>query len=326
MIEIFVAKTVEEAKEQAIAAFAAPASEIRFEVLEEPKKGLFGMRRGEAKVRAEYEPLMQQTPVKRSAPAPEKASAPVEASAIAPAAAPAEEQAATAQPAAEKPAVLELTPETEAKINLAKSYIGSILREMGLSDACTVTMTETGAILNFDGDGSGTIIGRRGETLDALQYLASMISNKGDKEYFRISLDSCGYREKRRKTLEALAARIARSVQRTGRSTTLEPMNPYERRIIHSAVAEMEGVTSRSIGEEPHRMVVISSTNARKNDRPHDGARRSNGGDRRGGRNQNRNRGEGPRKLDLSTSFEKDYKRPKPDDNVNAGLYGKIEL
>ena len=72
MIEIFVAKTVEEAKEQAIAAFAAPASEIRFEVLEEPKKGLFGMRRGEAKVRAEYEPLMQQTPVKRSAPAPEK--------------------------------------------------------------------------------------------------------------------------------------------------------------------------------------------------------------------------------------------------------------
>ncbi len=127
-----------------------------------------------------------------------------------------------------------------------------------------MTVTESGVTLTFDGDGSGTIIGRRGETLDALQYLASMVSNKGDKEYFRITIDSCGYREKRRKTLIELAKKISKSVLRTGRSTTLEPMNPYERRIIHSAVSEIEGVTSHSTGEEPYRKVIISSTNPRK--------------------------------------------------------------
>jgi len=150
-----------------------------------------------------------------------------------------------------------------------------------------------------------------------------MIANKGDKEYFRITLDSCGYREKRRKTLEDLAARICKSVLRTGRSTTLEPMNPYERRIIHSAVSTVEGVTSRSIGEEPFRKVVISSTNPRP-----ERAERKGGNRRRDNRDSRPRRrdGEGPRKLDLSTSFEKDYKRPKPEDDINAGLYGKIEF
>ena len=113
-----------------------------------------------------------------------------------------------------------------------------------------------------------------------------------------------------------LAKKISKSVLRTGRSTTLEPMNPYERRIIHSAVSEIEGVTSHSTGEEPYRKVIISSTNPRKS------------GERRGKNDRDRRRRnpEGPRKLDLATSFEKDYKRPKPEDELNAGLYGKIEF
>ncbi|WP_295091517.1 RNA-binding cell elongation regulator Jag/EloR [uncultured Ruminococcus sp.] len=333
MIEIFVAKTVEEAKEQAVSAFGAPASEIRFEILEQPRRGLFGKLKGEAKVKAEYEPLMQQTPVREapaapvSAPAPQPAPAVSQPEAVAetPAAVPAEqpvaeqtaEAAAPAEALPETEAVpVELSEEQTAKAEHARSYVASILRSMGLSDASTMTVTESGVTLTFDGDGSGTIIGRRGETLDALQYLASMVSNKGDKEYFRISIDSCGYREKRRKTLIELAHKISRSVLRTGRSTTLEPMNPYERRIIHSAVSEIEGVTSRSTGEEPYRKVIISSTNPRK------------GGERRGRNDRDRRRRnpDGPRKLDLATSFEKDYKRPKPEDELNAGLYGKIEF
>ena len=321
MIEIFVAKTVEEAQEQAVSAFGAPASQIRFEILEQPRRGLFGKLKGEARVKAEYEPLMQQTPVRETpaapaAPAPQPAE-PIREPAPQPEAEPAEEAApAQETPAAPEAAPVELTAEQAAKAEHARSYVASILRSMGLSDASRMTVTESGVILTFDGDGSGTIIGRRGETLDALQYLASMVSNKGDKEYFRITIDSCGYREKRRKTLIELANKISRSVLRTGRSTTLEPMNPYERRIIHSAVAEIEGVTSRSTGEEPYRKVIISSTNPRK------------AGERRGRNDRDRRRRnpEGPRKLDLATSFEKDYKRPKPEDELNAGLYGKIEF
>jgi len=371
MIEIFTGKTVDDAKEQAVEKFGAAMKDIHFEILEEPRRGLFGRIKGEARVKAEYEPMMTQTPVramkpeseaapfvpkmdlpeeelnapklapgetmtvtlseqKKAAPAPE-ASAPAQTAApaqeTAPVqAAPAEETAPaqTAAPAAEDtPSDEPLSPENEAKLKLAIDYISGILRQMGLSDAHTVTRTEGGVTVCFDGDGSGTLIGRRGDTLDALQYLAAMIANKGDKEYFRITLDSCGYREKRRKTLEDLAARICKSVLRTGRSTTLEPMNPYERRIIHSAVSTVEGVTSRSIGEEPFRKVVISSTNPRP-----ERAERKGGNRRRDNRDSRPRRrdGEGPRKLDLSTSFEKDYKRPKPEDDINAGLYGKIEF
>ncbi len=330
MIEIFTAKTVEEAQEQAVSAFGAPASQIRFEILEQPRRGLFGKLKGEARVKAEHEPTMQQTPVREApavlagpAPQPEAApqqpAVPAEEPAAQPDAAPVAETAPEtpeAAPVEETAAPAELTEEQAAKAEHARSYVASILRSMGLSDASTMTVTESGVTLTFDGDGSGTIIGRRGETLDALQYLASMVSNKGDKEYFRITIDSCGYREKRRKTLIELAKKISKSVLRTGRSTTLEPMNPYERRIIHSAVSEIEGVTSHSTGEEPYRKVIISSTNPRK------------GGERRGRNDRDRRRRnpEGPRKLDLATSFEKDYKRPKPEDELNAGLYGKIEF
>ena len=195
----------------------------------------------------------------------------------------------------------------------------------------TVYQNETGAVINIESNNIGTIIGRRGETLDAIQYLCSIIANKGDKDYYRITIDCLGYRSTRKETLEQLAAKVAKSVLRTGRSQPLEPMNPYERRVIHSAISNIEGVSSRSVGEEPYRKIIISSNNPRRGGGRRDNNRRDGGrrNDRRGGeRRNNRDREVSMerRSVDLSTSFEKDYKRPKPEDEIQGGLYGKIEL
>lgn len=207
-----------------------------------------------------------------------------------------------------------------SKAETASDYIKAILSCMDIEAELTVTENEDGAVIDISGDTTGAVIGRRGETLDAIQYLASMSANRSDKEYYRITLDSCGYREKRKTILEELARKISKTVLRTGRTSVLEPMNPYERRIIHAAVSEIEGVTSKSIGEEPYRKVVISSVNA-KNDRRQGG--------KKGGYDRNRKRRDPqPRSMDLmKTSFEKDYKKPKPEDMMTDGeLYGKIEL
>ena len=219
------------------------------------------------------------------------------------------------------------------KVKIAKDYITSVLNAMDVDVTYTVYQNETGAVINIDSDNNGTIIGRRGETLDALQYLCSIIANKGDKDYFRITIDCLGYRSKRKETLEQLAAKVAKSVLRTGRPQPLEPMNPYERRVIHSAISAIEGVSSRSVGEEPYRKIIISSNNPRPNNRRRGGGRndRNDRGGRRNDHNNNRRRNNNRenferREIDLSTSFEKDYKKPKPEDSMGGGLYGKIEL
>ncbi len=267
MVKIFEAKTVEEARALAVAEFGVAEERILFNIIEEPKKGLFGMK-GIAKIEASFE---------------------------------------------------------LSRAEIARDYILNITEKMGLEMTATITEVEGGAVIELDGEGAGTIIGKHGDTLDAIQYLASMVCNKGEKDYYRITVDSRGYREKRKAILIELANKIAKNVLKTGYSATLEPMNPYERRIIHSAVSEIEGVNSRSVGEEPYRKVVIASDNPKKGGREYN----------KGGRNRNFNRDRNDRKrkenyepksLDLKTSFEKDYKRPKPEDNLNAGLYGKIEF
>lgn len=269
MTEIFTGKTIEEAKAEAIAKFGADESEISFEILEEPKKSLFGMK-GVARIQAEYEPT---------------------------------------------------------KIQIAANYLKSILVAMGVSATIVVTEVEGGAVINLEGESIGSVIGRRGETLDSLQYLACMVCNRGDGEYYRITVDSMGYREKRKQTLEELAAKISKNVMKSGHSAALEPMNPYERRIIHSTVSEIEGVTSRSVGEEPYRKVIISSTrkpvnnNNARFDKNHRGGNQKRDFKPRKPRNF-----DGPRPLDLSTGFEKEYKKPLPEDDIAAGLYGKIEF
>ena len=264
----FTAATVEEAKQAASAEFGVPEEQITFKIIEEPKKGIFGKVKGEAKVEAEYEP----------------------------------------------PVVL-------TKADIAKNYMLSVIAAMGIENAeINVSETENGAMFDIDSPEIEELIGKKGELLDAFQYLSSLVCNKADRDYYRISTDCAGFRERRKAQLEELARKIAANVKKTGRTSALEPMNPYERRIIHAAVSEIEGVTSRSTGEEPYRKVLISSTERR----PRNNDYRGKGG-KRGGNNNRRDR-KPKAHYDITTSFEKDYKRPKPEDTLNAGLYGKIEF
>ena len=150
-------------------------------------------------------------------------------------------------------AYIELTPLQEAE-----NYIKEILTKMNIKDF-TVSSEEVegGAVINIEGEDVGFIIGHRGETLDALQYLAGLVANHVDNEYYRISLNIGNYREKREKTLEILGRKLAFKACKTGAKTSLEPMNPYERRIIHTAVQKVRGAISWSEGENLQRHVVI---------------------------------------------------------------------
>lgn len=140
----------------------------------------------------------------------------------------------------------------------AERYLRDVLGHMGIGDlAVTVKEEENGCVLTLDGEDLGFIIGRRGETLDALQYLTGLVANRVDNAYYRVTIDIGNYREKREQALAGLARKIAGQAARTGRKTSLEPMNPYERRIIHTAVQEMKGVVSWSVGTEPNRHVII---------------------------------------------------------------------
>ena len=117
--------------------------------------------------------------------------------------------------------------------------------------------TEDGIFLEITGDSTGVLIGRRGDTLDAIQYLTSLVVNKGKAEYIRVVIDTENYRKKREDTLVKLANRMAAKVEKSGRRMVLEPMNPYERRILHSTIQNHPGVESLSEGEDPYRRVVI---------------------------------------------------------------------
>ncbi|NLT10417.1 MAG: KH domain-containing protein [Ruminococcus sp.] len=374
MTEIFKADSVEEAKALAVKKFGKD-KQIKFEIVEEGKKGLFGIGKKEAVVKASVADAPAQTaaaskpvtevkaPVKSAAAVKteevkqvvkkeakseveklvEEVKKPVEEAAekITKTEEKIKETVSTeAAPENNEPendeqefsldnfTLIEDESQIHPKVKLARDYITSILRAIDIDVQFTIYQNESGAVINIESDNNGTIIGRRGETLDSLQYLCSIIANKGDKDYFRITIDCLGYRSKRKDTLEQLAAKVAKSVLRTGRSQPLEPMNPYERRVIHSAISNIEGVSSRSVGEEPYRKIIISSTNPRKNDRRRDDRRGGRRNDRRGGerRNHDREVNMERRSVDLSTSFEKDYKRPKPEDTMEGGLYGKIEL
>lgn len=140
----------------------------------------------------------------------------------------------------------------------AARYLEDVIGEMGVCHVRVQSRPEEGgAMLCIEGDNAGFIIGHRGETLDALQYLAGLIANHGEDEYYRITLDIGNYREKRRETLMTLGTKIAQKVLKTGRNYSLEPMNPYERRIIHAAVQVVEGVKSWSEGIDLHRHIVV---------------------------------------------------------------------
>ena len=172
----------------------------------------------------------------------------------------------------------------------AKAYLEQVLTGMGVEDfTITVTEQENGCVISLEGENLGFIIGRRGETLDALQYLTSLVANRADSAYYRVTLDIGNYREKREQALVALARRLGGQTARTGRRNSLEPMNPYERRIIHTAVQDMEGVISWSVGSDPNRHVVIGPSDDNPNkDRANE--RSGRGGRGRGDRGGDRSR------------------------------------
>ena len=170
----------------------------------------------------------------------------------------------------------------ETPADVAVNYLRAIMGGMGLHNIdVEVREEEAGAELVLTGEDIGFIIGHRGETLDALQYLASLVANHVDESYYRITLDVGNYREKRKETLENLGKKMAARAVKTGRNAALEPMNPYERRIIHTAVQSVEGAKSWSEGEDLARHVVIG---------PEGGERFVKRDNRRGG---NRNGGKG---------------------------------
>ena len=306
-------KTVDEARAKACALLGVQAEDmnVSYEVLEMPQKtGFLGLKLTPAKVRVSVEepdaPKAPEAPAAAEAPAP----APVEEKVEVPAAPAAEEAAPAEEPKAEEAApAAEAAPAEEAeevevpinieensKVKAAVEYLQEVITRMGVNDV-TFSAVQKGeaTIIRLDGEKLGALIGRRGETMESLSYLASLVANRLEGDYIKLGLDVAGYRDKRESDLTALAQRIGAKVRKTGRSFAMEPMNPYERRIIHSAIGKMEGVRSESKGEGRDRRVVIYSTapdaqtdNTYGERRPRGNGRR-NGGNRNGGYRGNRN-------------------------------------
>ena len=369
-------KTVDEARINACALLGVEKDDINvsYEVLEMPQKtGFLGLKLTPAKVRVSVElpdePVAAPAaPAAAPAPVVEEKAAPAEPvveeavpeapAAEAPAApveeaAPAEEQAA---PAAEGEEVeVPICIEENAKVQAAVDYLKDVIEKMGVQDVSFSAVQKGEAtIIRLNGVKMGALIGRRGETMESLSYLASLVANRLEGDYIKLGLDVAGYRDKRESDLTALAQRIGTKVRRTGRSFAMEPMNPYERRIIHSAIGKMEGVRSESKGEGRDRRVVIYSTDPNAvaesaNARPRGprGGRDRNSNGRggsyhrggNGGRNGRGPRSGGPRSSYRSNVPERTYtprdaesaapvapKRTERVDDFADLSFGKIEL
>ncbi len=239
--------------------------------------------------------------------------------------------------------------EENTPVAAAIAYLKDILAAFGKPEVeIAAEETEDGCILRIDGEHLGFIIGRRGDTLDALQYLVSLVANRQCEGYYRVTLDVGNYREKRRKALVDLANRIGAQVAKNRRRQTLEPMSPYERRIIHTAIQEIEGVTSWSMGSEPYRRVVIgtdddskigqevSTGNRSRRDRDRGRSHKGNGGRQRKERRDDnvtitrpvrQVREFVPRSNPLPTAADiTPPSRTESEKESTATLYGRIDL
>lgn len=205
------------------------------------------------------------------------------------------------------------------KVKYSMEFIKSVIDQFYTgSYTFKVYKTQTGFIIKILGDDAGCLIGRKGETMEALSYLTSLAANRFEDSDEKISVDVADYRQKREKDLQQLAKKMAAKVAKSGRSHSFEPMNPYERRIIHATVSEMEGVKSESKGEGSQRRVVIYSTAPRKQTNNRKGGK-PNG---KGGRNDRRR----DRKEKPAPQVQKTREEKLVDDFGGASLYGKIEL
>ena len=249
--------------------------QVTVTVLEEPSKGFFGIGSKLAKVRVEEITAPQPKEDPKPAPQPVQKEKPAEKKAEAPEAEPEKPREEKKKKnnrkkpkngankkefkiegelvqVSAKPDDLKDAPD-----HPAKEFLENLIREMGLEGEVKVAVNETSVYADIDGKDTGTIIGKRGQTLDSIQYLTSLVVNKGEDEYIRVVVDAENYRAKREETLEKLAYRLAEKCIKTGRSVRLEPMNPYERKVIHTTLQTVPSVVTRSEGNEPNRRVVI---------------------------------------------------------------------
>ena len=318
---IGVAPTIEEARKMAIDNLHAPIdADVKVEIVTFPKKKILGLFGGaDAKVKASYDDGVKEKKVKAPAkPAPVKEEKKKENT----------KKTSDKKPQPKKEVKKEVKKETVqkeapqkaaapevdlsdvvAKETPATEYLKSILVGMGFTDI-KVTAKETDEDIYFEiisEEDYGNIIGRRGETLDALQYLTRLFVNRADDNNKRVALNVGDYRKRREETLRNLAKRQAARVAKYGRNSALEPMNPYERRIIHTAIQEVEGVTSYSVGEGDRRRVVITPE----------------GGERRGNYRNDR-RGNREKRAPYVPETPKEP-REKKVDAASSSLYGKIQ-
>ena len=248
-----------------------PRDEVQFEIIDLPRKGGFlGLKKLPAKVRVWVE-LPDEKPARSEKPRRQEAPKKEQKAENKPAAPKAEKPARSEKPApraekpirveAEKPAPVEIEPtgEVRAKVEKAAAYVTEILKAMGLTDfTLTPRYYEENVRLQLAGEQIGGVIGRRGETLDAIQQLTNYAVNSGREKRIRVHVDAENYRAKREQSLESLARKVAGKVTKYRRSVTLEPMNAYERHVIHAALQDVPGVNTYSIGTEPNRRVVVS--------------------------------------------------------------------
>ena len=230
----FKGKTKNDAITEACRHFSIPSDKLDYEVIDEGKTGFLGMGARPAIVRArvkEEEKESQPESVKT------------------------EETPVVASVAAASAAIEDIDVEA-----VSKKFLTDIFAAMGIGVEIAAVYDESQRTLEVDlsGDEMGVLIGKRGQTLDSLQYLISLVVNKRTNEYIRVKVDTENYRQRRKETLENLAKNIAYKVKRTRRPVSLEPMNPYERRIIHSALQNDRYVTTHSEGDEPFRRVVVT--------------------------------------------------------------------
>lgn len=309
--------TIEEAIENAKKELNAPAgAEVKTEVLAVPEKKLFIKKPG--KVRAFYEiPDEVKAPIekKQSAPPPVR-----------------ENKFKKEEPENKKPRSVAV-PMSDEERQSATDYLKTIMKALGVEGAkIDFEDTQDGTLININcGDDFGILIGRRGETLDSIQYLVNLAVNKDKENYARLTINVDNYREKREITLQNLARKTASQVFRSGRNIVLEPMNPYERRIIHTTIRGIENITSHSIGSDVNRRVVIQlADGARVSGGRYNNNRRASSG---GGYNNNRSKynnnynrdrgGNYKRQTDFADSA---VKREPRQDVAGASLYGKIEV
>ena len=254
------AKTVNDAITEASIQLGMASTSIEYEVIEEGSAGFLGIGKKQAVIKAwkkEDKPAKKEVKkeIKKEEPkkeAPKKETPKKENVVKEEPEAPVSEDVAPVK----EEKVAEVAPETK---EACEKFLYDVLKTMDMEVKLTSSIDEDGALsIDMEGENMGILIGKRGQTLDSLQYLTNRVANKMQEGYVRVKLDTENYRQRRKDTLENLAKNIAHKVKRTKKSVSLEPMNPYERRIIHSALQGDKYVSTHSEGEEPYRRVVVT--------------------------------------------------------------------